>query len=477
MTRTTRAPAIAALLGLTMLGGCAEMNTVHRAKPVSSTTPTVITIDAKQRHLLMVPEMVPATTRTITADGRMWEERITTQSAGGMRVCAEAAPDVFSAMAASGTLDLSAGAKSKSGGADIGIGYAISETAAAIRRTQTVNLARESFYRTCERYMSGAISKTAFGVQAARDFRQAIAMLAIEQLTGVVEGPTTIISGGSTGAEQTSPAEYYSQLQSSSEMVKQANQRLADAESAAKDDKAPCKVEDDEETEAKAAREKLCETKKKAAEEAKRDLESLEKQREKLLDMSKDGPPQGGLIAKTGAGTNSAGDGKLLAPANIQQVALSVKEIALAAMRTDETLMFCLQALSGVDPTLTSNAEIEVQGATKDQKTSIKSSCLRYMTSSLTAKADENFLLAEKNFVDLQYKRNLLASAIEATSGKNNQYTELLKKIRKDNDSTFCKQKGGTDMGRDECANSVREGNQFMLNKEGLEKAANNLSK
>ena len=201
----TRPSTLVALLGVTMLAGCAELNTAHRTRPVSANTPTVITVDAKQRHMLMVPEV---------------EEQFQTgelaKRTSSMRVCAEAAPDVFSAMAASGTLDLSAGAKSPSGGANIGAGFAASETAAAIRRTQTVNLARESFYRTCERYLSGAIGKTAFGVQAARDFRQAIAMLAIEQLTGVLQGPSTIISAGSTNAAQTNPEEYYRQLQASS---------------------------------------------------------------------------------------------------------------------------------------------------------------------------------------------------------------------------------------------------------------------
>ncbi len=438
---------------------------MYRTDNLSTKGPTVKTVDAKQRHLLIVPEI-----EEIYTTGELTKRTVQ------MRVCAEAAPDVFSAMAASGTLDLSAGAKSKSGGADIGIGYAISETAAAIRRTQTVNLARESFYRTCERFMSGAISKTAFGVQAARDFRQAIAMLAIEQLTGVVEGPTTIISGGSTSATRTDPAEYYSQLQTSAEVVKQAKADLEKAKEAAKDDKAPCKPVDEEKPEETTAREAQCKQKTDAVAEAERNLKAAEQNREELLAMSKEGPPQGGIIAKTSAGTNSAGGGTHQTPTNVQAVAQSVREIALEAMRTDETLMFCLQALSGVDPTLTSNVEKEVAGRTSGETTSVKSSCLRYMNSSLAAKADENFLMAEKNFAKLQTNTEKLASAIEATPEESDQYKKLLVKIRKDNDPTFCK-KGSVDMGRDECANSVRTNGQFMLNSDGLEKAANTVSK
>jgi hypothetical protein len=456
MTRTIRTPAIAALLGLTMLGGCAEMTTVYRVKPVTKEMPTVVTVDAKQRHLLMVPEMTPATTRTITNEAKTWTEETRTDSAAGMRICAEAAPDVFTAMAASGTLDLSAGAKSKSGGADIGIGYAISETAAAIRRTQTVNLARESFYRTCERYMSGAISKTAFGVQAARDFRQAIAMLAIEQLTGVVEGPTTIIGGGSTSAAQTNPEEYYRQLQASADVVRQAKAELATAQEAAKDDKAPCKAVEGEEPDAARARKESCDAKKDAVTDAQSNLKAAEQQRADLLDMSRNGPPQGGIIAKTGAVTNVGGHGNQLTSDDVAQVANAVKEIALKAMNTDETLMFCLQALSGNDSKLEMNASKKLVEAGDK---SVQETCLVYMAADVKAETSKKFLEAERNTAVFSGVKSKLVKIISNLSVAD--YKILRNKIRDKIDVNFCRLPGKAEYTPSQCAARLAAGDEL----------------
>lgn len=60
---------------------------------------------------------------------------------------------------------------------------AIAEAASTTERIQTINLLRESMYRTCERYLSGAINHESFVVQAGRDWRAMLAILAIEQLT------------------------------------------------------------------------------------------------------------------------------------------------------------------------------------------------------------------------------------------------------------------------------------------------------
>ena len=77
---------------------------------------------------------------------------------------------------------------------------AIAQSGATIERTQTVNLLRESLYRTCERYLSGAISKPTLIVQAARDQRAMVTVLAIEQLTRAIRPAATIISAGPTSA-------------------------------------------------------------------------------------------------------------------------------------------------------------------------------------------------------------------------------------------------------------------------------------
>ena len=112
-----------------------------------------------------------------------------------LRICSEPPPDVFSAIAAS----LAANASPAKGGAvSVGLSASLSENAATIERTQTINILRESMYRTCERYMSGAISKNEFIVQAARDQRAMVAVLAIEQLTGVQKAASTALTTASS---------------------------------------------------------------------------------------------------------------------------------------------------------------------------------------------------------------------------------------------------------------------------------------
>lgn len=160
------------------LGGCASLNSIHRTSGFDNTDrASIVTVDAKQRHLLITRE----------TDGSKNNK---------FRICAEAAPDVFSAYASSLGLDLGFGAKER----NAKLANSIAEAAATVERTQTVNLLRESMYRTCERYISGALTSDQFIIQAARDQRSMVAVLAIEQLTGVVRHKSTIISGPATSA-------------------------------------------------------------------------------------------------------------------------------------------------------------------------------------------------------------------------------------------------------------------------------------
>lgn len=156
------------------LCGCAVMDSIHWKFPGPGDS-QVFTTDAKQRHLIMVNDPT-------AGEGEK------------VRVCAEAAPDAFSAFSSSLSGSLGIGSASRKADA----ASAFAETAATIERTQTVNLLRESMYRTCERWLSGALNKGEFLMLAARDHRSMIAVLAIEQLTGVVKPPSTVISGPAT---------------------------------------------------------------------------------------------------------------------------------------------------------------------------------------------------------------------------------------------------------------------------------------
>lgn len=168
-----------------MLSGCASLNSIHRTANFDDKgRVSILTVDAKQRHLLVSPET-------------------STDKTNKYRICAEAAPDVFSAYASSLGLDLGFGAKER----NAKLANSIAEAAATVERTQTVNLLRESMYRTCERYISGALTSDQFIIQAARDQRSMVAVLAIEQLTGVVRHKSTIISGPATSASVIDGAE------------------------------------------------------------------------------------------------------------------------------------------------------------------------------------------------------------------------------------------------------------------------------
>jgi len=173
-----RASQSLAVVSLLLLNGCASLNSVHRTHQVKgSEIASILTVDAKQRHLLIVPE--PDANKVTR-----------------FRMCAEAAPDVFSAYASSLSGNLGLGATER----NAAFANSMAETAATVERTQTINLLRESMYRTCERYLSGALNEDQFIIQAARDQKSMVAVLAIEQLTGAIRAKPTIISGPATSA-------------------------------------------------------------------------------------------------------------------------------------------------------------------------------------------------------------------------------------------------------------------------------------
>ena len=110
-----------------------------------------------------------------------------------VRFCAEPPPDVFSALASSLGSEVSV---SQTASTDVAarIATTISENAATIERTQTVNILREAMYRNCERYLSGAIGEDEFIIQASRDQQLIVQVLAVEQITGVAKAQSTALT-------------------------------------------------------------------------------------------------------------------------------------------------------------------------------------------------------------------------------------------------------------------------------------------
>ena len=202
-----------------ILSACgAAHHSIFRNRTVRSDGPSIIAVDAKQRTILAVPQVtVPATGGANTSPTRV----------GQIRMCAEASPDVFSVIAqslsATGTFGQTADPRAIEAAASIA--GSTSEQGSTIPRTQTINMLRELMYRTCERYLNGAIDEMELQIQAVRDQRLMVAILAIEQLTGAVTPPTVVIGASASGSAGSSSAEAVIRLDN-------ARKRLDDADAA-----------------------------------------------------------------------------------------------------------------------------------------------------------------------------------------------------------------------------------------------------
>lgn len=313
------------------LCGCAVMDSIHWKFPGPGDS-QVFTTDAKQRHLIM----------TNDASAKPGEK---------VRVCAEAAPDAFSAFSSSLSGSLGIGSASRKADA----ASAFAETAATIERTQTVNLLRESMYRTCERWLSGALSKQEFLMLAARDHRSMIAVLAIEQLTGVVKPPSTVISGPATRT-------LLAQTELLVELLNSYRAERVAAEKAEIQAAGELAAADVEITNADGTKAKVCSLAtapgneaahakcKPAADKAQTTKAVADAARARENAVLKDiGKLSGGISAGTDAGSFSAG-GYTAAYPRISDLALiamskSVEKIALTA-GINEALIFCIGYLN-----------------------------------------------------------------------------------------------------------------------------------
>lgn len=316
----------------TALCGCAVMDSIHWKFPGPGES-QVFTTDAKQRHLIMVNDE-------------------SAESGEKVRVCAEAAPDAFSAFSSSLSGSLGIGSASRKADA----ASAFAETAATIERTQTVNLLRESMYRTCERWLSGALKKQEFLALAARDHRSMIAVLAIEQLTGVVKPPSTVISGPATRA-LLAQTELLVELLNSYRVERIAAEK-GESEAAGELAAADVEITNADGTKSRvcslatapagneAAFAKCAPAKEKV--QASKDVADAARLRESTV-LKDIGKLSGGISAGTDAGSFNVG-GYTAAYPRVSDAALiamsdSVERIALTA-GIDEALMFCVGFLN-----------------------------------------------------------------------------------------------------------------------------------
>ena len=179
------------LLSIIFLTGCA--GDIFRHQSVSGTSITAM--DARQRAII-ANQFNRTVTETPGANKVKTSEVF-------MRFCAEPFPDIFTVVSSSLSAGVGAGAnvdkekQNAQANAVATIAAALKESGTAIERSQTVNLLGMSLYRTCERYMNGAITDEELKIQASRDQQAMISILAIEQLTSLARpAPTKIILDG-----------------------------------------------------------------------------------------------------------------------------------------------------------------------------------------------------------------------------------------------------------------------------------------
>ncbi|MBO9670983.1 MAG: hypothetical protein J7485_10735 [Sphingobium sp.] len=296
------------------LSGCAEFDSVYHSRPLpKGGRGGFVTVDAKQRSILVLPPN----------DGT-----------ASWRVCAEAAPDVFSAYATS------VGARGNKSGGEFSL--ASNETAASLERSQAINMLRESLYRTCERYASGAINKAQFIVQAARDQRSMIAFLAIEQLTGAVRPKSTLISPGGTAASTMSgeaTIKLLNDYQTKLDAAKEKQEAADKAVKAAKADGGICSTDDKKKEDGNAAK---CAALDLELANATKDLVKAQENQDNALKLAKD--LVSATVAGTSTGTSQQGGGisqSDISQANLATVSWAVTQI-VAMSTINEAQMFCL---------------------------------------------------------------------------------------------------------------------------------------
>lgn len=322
---------------LAALSGCsANHHSIFRHQ--TATTPSLTVIDAKQRAILAGPPPAGST------------EKIT-------RFCSEPSPDVFAVIAQS----LSAGGSFGQSGdpkaiqAALNAAFSSSEQGSTIPRTQTTNMLREVMFRTCERYLSGGISDVELSLQAVRDQRLIVSILAIEQLTGVVTPKPVVIGASASGSAGSSGADAAVRLDDQNKTLqekvsaeKKKQTAFDELNAAAKDCEAIAKAVADNKadslSDALKTKRPKCEAASTELAAAKKDKTEAAAHYEKLATVASAGgipvSVNGMLMVPVAGGGLDGGQS-----AAIVQVASTVERIVKSTFEQDEFLFLCLKVL------------------------------------------------------------------------------------------------------------------------------------
>lgn len=365
--QATRSLLLCAIV-LAQLAGCsANHNTAFRLKELESNKTAVVAFDAKQRAILKSDEE---------------------------RFCSEPSPDVFSVMAQafSGGASFGKSADPKALNAALNLAFSSAEQGSTIPRTQTINMLRELMFRTCERYLNGGYNANELPIQAVRDQRLMVSILAIEQLTGAILPKPVAISA--TGQASQDSTEALIRLDDARKELDAAIEGTAKAEKAFANedgDAHTCKHLDEvvaqgtalagDDAKKKAA----CDASSSALNRA-RDRET--RAREHHADLQRLSAGVGGSVATQTSGSTAGGidQGR-----EIAEVSFAVREIVSRNFEDGtEVMLFCLRNMVFEPPKASNSKDL-----TDKQKVDLQNMCVRYLSTLIEARSAANEAKAE----------------------------------------------------------------------------------
>ena len=395
-----------------LAAGCgANRHGIYRHQVIKDGKTSVIVTDAKQRLLLISPETTTdtvdglkttTTTTTVSVDGQQKststvtvdQQDRTTQTKANQRFCSEPSPDVFSvvaqAVSASGTFGQRPDPKAIEAG--LSAAFSSAEQGSTIPRTQTINLLKELMFRTCERYLGGAYDNLEVKIQAARDQRLIVSILAIESLTGavtpkpVVIGASAEAGGGSSAGEAVVRLDNaYKDLQIKSAALQSSQlayneitendkkhcEQIADAVAKKEEDKLPQELKD---------KKAKCESATAALASAKKAASEAASYYATLKEVATGGAPLVSTSTKL-MDPKSAGGLDRAHSESIVAVAGVVGEIVRQNMDQDEFLFFCLKLMG--DKVDDSMKELAI-------KNDVVAECFKYISSTLALERSKN---------------------------------------------------------------------------------------
>jgi hypothetical protein len=350
---------------LIFLGGCtANQKAIHKVDNLEGRGPVVISVDAKQRAII--------------ANWRQYQGSGTRSNEQTRRFCSEPSPDVFSVVAQSLSVGGSFGqnASPASIEAALNAAFSSSENGATIARTQSTNLLRELMFRTCERYMNGAVDELEMSVQAARDQRLIVSILAIEQLTGAVT-PRPVVIGSAASGTAGASGDAIVAFEDARKSLETAESGVVGAQKKYDEINGTEKICDSDPV--LDANKEKCNQSKSALAKSKTDKANAAERYQAVSALAR----SGGIAVSTNNNSEASGGIIGVQPQSIKEVANAVTTIVTLNANTDEFLFFCIRNFS--DTEFLKRLE-DIEGGEEIQRT-----CVQYITAGIKSDAEQRF--------------------------------------------------------------------------------------